>query len=149
MMKKTDNIEVEMDGVLQGSESQSREEPPLKRFKHLTRVCNFLDDKETEGADTSLTSPEEAELHSFLNTKYTKEELSMDPFDFWVLKANIYPNLSLLACEILATPAATAAVERVFSNSGEATRGKRNRLGDYNLEREVLLRKNKLYINLI
>ena len=49
-------------------------------------------------------------------------------------------NLSLAAQEILVVPASSAPVERVFSTAGDATTGKRNRLKDFNLEREIFLR---------
>lgn len=58
-----------------------------------------------------------------------------------------FPALSTVACDILATPASTAPVERIFSCGGEVTRGKRNRLTDKNLKREILLRRNKKYID--
>ena len=44
---------------------------------------------------------------------------------------------------ILAIPASSAAVERIFSTSGESCTGKSNRLSGRNLEREALLKKNK------
>ena len=70
-------------------------------------------------------------------------ELEDDPFDFWNTIEN-YPIIIVpIACDILCVPPSTAPIERVFSTSGESTSGKRNRLTDYNLEREVLLRKNK------
>ena len=54
----------------------------------------------------------------------------------------MFPVASGIQCN----PASTAPVERVFSASGEVTRGKRNRLSDDNIERETLLRKNKTYL---
>ena len=45
--------------------------------------------------------------------------------------------------EILIVPASSAPVERIFSTGREATTGKRNRLTNWNLEREVFLRQNK------
>ena len=42
-------------------------------------------------------------------------------------------------------PATSAPVERVFSTAGESTAGKRNRLSDRYLEREVLIRKKQAF----
>ena len=47
-------------------------------------------------------------------------------------------KLSTVACDILATPASTGQVERIFSPGGQVTRGKWNCLTDKNLERELL-----------
>ena len=73
--------------------------------------------------------------------------MQLDPIQYWVNKVDSYPLLSPIACHILTTPASTAPVEWTFSVSGKATKGRRNCLTDYNLERETLLRKNKIYIN--
>ena len=61
----------------------------------------------------------------------SKEEHQLN--DYMKIKAN--------------SEASTAPVERIFSSGGEVTRGKRNRLTDKNLEREIFLRRNKKYID--
>ena len=72
----------------------------------------------------------------------------IEPVQFWREAEGSYPNLALIAVDILVTPASTAPEERMFSTAGDSTRGKRNRLTDHNLEREVLLKKNKYYVHL-
>ena len=52
----------------------------------------------------------------------------------------LYPLLSALA---MCVPGSPAPVKRTFSTAGEATTGKRNHLASKNLEREILIRKNK------
>ncbi len=123
-------------------------QPPLKRFKHLDRVSEFLSKKEEEerNNDSIELSNEEEEIERYKNTKHSKEELQLVPLTYWVKLAHKYPHLSGAACDILTTPASSAPVERVFSISGEATRGRQNRLVGFNLERETLLRKNKSYL---
>lgn len=69
-----------------------------------------------------------------------------DPFEYWLSQQATYPLLSSIAVDILTIPGSSAPVERVFSTAGESTMGKRNRLSDHNLEREVLLRKNKHFL---
>ena len=66
-----------------------------------------------------------------------------DPIEFWLSSAHSYPKLFDVATDILSVPASSAPVERVFSVSGDACRGKRNHLSGQNLERETLLRVNK------
>lgn len=67
-----------------------------------------------------------------------------EPLSYWIEHASSYPRLSTVALDVLATPASSA-MERIFSTAGDATTGKRNRLGDKNLEREILMKKNKEY----
>lgn len=47
--------------------------------------------------------------------------------------------LSVLASDLLAIPASSAPVEHVFSTAGQISSGKRNRLSDANLEREIII----------
>jgi len=49
---------------------------------------------------------------------------------------------------ILVIPASSGPIECVFSVSGYISIGQRNRLNDKNLEREVLVKKNKKYLYL-
>ena len=115
------------------------EEPPCKRFKGLSRVCKLLAEQEEEINNVFLTEEEE-EIEKYMQSKPSKEEILWDPIEYWIKFEKFYPLLSPIACQIITTTASTAAIERVFSVSGEATKGKRNRLVDYNLERETLLR---------
>ena len=64
----------------------------------------------------------------------------------FLIDAKEYPVLSSMALDILTIPASSTPVERVFSVAGESTSGKRNRLADQNLEREILVRKVDLII---
>lgn len=71
-----------------------------------------------------------------------------DPVAFW-LEDEItrdYSQLSVIAVDLLIVPGSSAPVERTFSTAGDASSGKRNRLSDKNLEREILIRKNKQYL---
>ena len=121
------------------------EEPPLKRFKHLDRVSELLQKKEAEENEEgpSQMTKEEEEIERY---RPTNDEMTLHPIVYWVNASHIYPHLSPVACDILSVPASSAPVERTFSVSGEASRGKRNRLADHNLERETLIRKNKKYL---
>ena len=71
-----------------------------------------------------------------------------DPVAFWLDEevARDYSQLSVIAIDLLIVPGSSAPVERTFSTAGDACSGKRNCLTDKNLEREVLIRKNKQYL---
>ena len=125
------------------------EELPMKCFKHLDRVSKLLE-RELSDQEDDMTqiSMQEHQINDYMKSKTSKEGKRLDPYDYWIKKKNDYPCISQVACEILATPASTALVERIFSSGGEVTRGKRNRLADKHLEREIFLRRNKKYIGI-
>ena len=60
-----------------------------------------------------------------------------------------YPKFTLTAVDQLSMLPSSTHVERILSTGGEATTGKRNRLTNHNLEREILLRQNKKYLYLV
>ena len=118
-------------------------EPQRKRFRHLERV---LEQKWKEGLRKKSKLPHgQAEVERFFESLHSLAD-NADPFAFWLDQASVYPLLSPVAIDVLAIPASSAPVERVFSTAGESTTGKRNRLSDHNLEREVLLRKNRHFL---
>ena len=118
-------------------------EPPTKRFCHLASVLEqrLQEDMKKQGKK----QPGEQELETYMATCHSLPE-RVDPVTFWIEQENMYPLLATLAVEVLTMPASSTPVERVFSTAGESSGGKRNRLSNKHLEREVLLRKNKAYI---
>ena len=124
---------------------ESEDQPPKKRsrFSHLSKL---LEQKAKEGLQRASKRPHGGlELEQYLENvhSYPDEE---EPLQFWVEHREMYPALSSLACDILSIPCSSAPVERVFSIAGHATTGRRNRLSDKNLEREIIIRKNKDYL---
>ena len=71
------------------------------------------------------------------------------PFIYWLENQKMYPLLGNVAFDLLCTPASTAPMERIFSTGGETTSRRHNWLTDSNLEREILLRQNKNYLQLV
>lgn len=77
-----------------------------------------------------------------------KEELSQPitedtGTDFWLAKSDtFYHRLKPFALDLLAMPASQAFAERVFSVTGDLTRGRRNR-GRVTLERSAFLKMNR------
>ena len=119
------------------------EEPPTKRFRYLQRV---IDQKFKEGMKRkSVNPPGHAEVERYFDFVQVLAE-SVDPLAFWESLMQEYPLISSVALDILTIPASSAPIERVFSTAGESTTGKRNRLADQNLEREILLKKNKHFL---
>ena len=124
----------------------SLDERPPKRFKHLSRVTELLRMQEGKKTEVFELEKDEVQIENYLKCKPSTDDMQLDPIQYWVNKVDSYPLLSPTACDVLPTPASTAPVEQTFSVSDEATKGRRNRLTDYNLERETLLRKNKINV---
>lgn len=120
------------------------EEPPLKRFCHLSRL---LEEKWKEGvkraSEESKQPTWEQQLDNYL--KSIQPVQHPDPVAFW-LDEEVARDYSQIAIDLLMVPGSSAPVERTFSTAGDACSGKRNRLTDKNLEREILIRKNKQYL---
>ena len=116
-------------------QSQEAEEPPTKCVKNLDRVSKLLEREELDDqeSDEMQISKEEHQLNDYMKIKANSEDRRPDPFDYWIKRKEQLPSLSTVACDILATPASTAPVEKKFSSGGEVTRGKQNRLTDKNL----------------
>ena len=113
----------------------------MKRCKHLDRVAELLHRKETEEVCSQEKTKEDEELDTSKKSKSNPEDVKLDTILFWVNQSATFPLLSPVACDILCTPASSVPIELTFSVSGEATKGRKNRLLDYHLERETLLRK--------
>lgn len=128
---------------IESIEKDLEEEPAMasKRFCYITKLI----EERASGRETQV-HPGEAELSHYVNALDFKD---LDPIQFWLQEQKIYPHLSKVAINILIIPGSSTPVERIFSAAGNATAGKRNCLADENLELEVFLRNNKIYITYI
>jgi hypothetical protein len=74
------------------------------------------------------------------------EDESVDPFNWWKLNQNSYPNLCLMAAYFLCIPSTSVPSEQVFSKAGELITKKRNTLSQNNIKISMLLNSwNKMY----
>ena len=119
------------------------EPPPAKRFRHLDKVLQ-VNLKEKVKSKSKLPLGKVEVDRYFDSTDSLADDA--DPIDYWLNHQTSYPLLSSVAIDTLIIPGSSAPVERVFSAAGDSTIGKRNRLSDHNLEREVLLKKNKHFL---
>ena len=92
--------------------------------------------------------PGEKEVDAFIEQSKSNCPHPTDALDYWVKSEPLFPTLSNVACDVLVVPASSAPIERTFSIAGDACIGKRNRLTNANLEREVLIKSNKAYLNI-
>ena len=96
------------------------------------------------------TTPDDSlqkqQLEKYLS-EVTPLKEDADILDFWVQHEQIYPDIANIAFDVLTIPASSAPVERVFSTAGHVSAGKRNRISGVKLEREVLIKKNKSFLD--
>ena len=116
----------------------------MQLFRHLSKQLMQKKLKKEPFAKSSA----EKEVELFMQQRETNCPQSTDALDFWVKSETQFPTLSLVACDLLVIPASSAPIERTFSIAGDACIGKRNRLTKGNLEREVLIKKNKAYLKI-
>ena len=72
-------------------------------------------------------------------------DMSQDPCAWWKINADKYPILDRMARKYLAIPAASAAVERMFSYTGNKVGKKNCNLGDEVLLSMLLIRSIKKF----
>lgn len=83
-----------------------------------------LQQEENNTSQVVVLSKEDEEIERYLRSRLSMKEMELDPLDYWIQMKHLYPLLFPIASAILSTPASTAPVERVFSASGEVTKGK-------------------------
>jgi len=94
----------------------------------------------TEGPPCALTTSWKTKRVAKVMKDELEEFLSLrcidvsDPRQWWVQHQADYPALSKMALEILAIPAMSAEVERVFSSASLTVTDRRNRLGEDTIE---------------
>lgn len=100
--------------------------------------------KQRRSADLSQDSMRvDAQLESYYVRFSSKSAPPMEnELEFWDNNAD-YPILKDVAISVLAIPATSAPVERIFSIAGNILADERSRLSDTNLENQVMVRVNK------
>lgn len=114
--------------------------PPRKRFKHLYHPLMMSPDRPI----AAIPGPE-LEFMNYLSVCSNLECSGgiEKAFDFWAKHRDLYPQLSLLADDLLAATASEPYCERVFSLCGDLTVRKRNRTIK-SIERNVFLKINNV-----
>ena len=106
-------------------------------------VSEKLKQQATSRASTPHSLRQE-QLEAYLADHRLYDE-KLDTLDFWVQNQEKYPDLSPIALDLL-IPATSTPIERVFSTAGLVTAGRRNQLNAKRLEREVLIKRNEIFL---
>jgi hAT family C-terminal dimerisation region len=89
---------------------------------------------------TSKSSATDDEITSYFLMPIARE--NKNPLDWWRVKREIFPILSLLAQKYLGIPATSVSSERLFSDAGNHITAKRNSLDPDLLGKIVFLKRN-------
>lgn len=126
-------------------------EPPLKRFKCLSRrleaTSNAIAREAGDGEPNNAILIGQLELEQYIsNIRSIEHSFTSDSdqsvLHWWKRNQTQYINLSKVACDLLSYPASQAYVERVFSFCGIMTSGRRNRMSK-SLAKRIFLKINK------
>ena len=112
--------------------------PPSKRQQRPSGIDFLL----SESPDKSETQ-DELELQSYL---LDKSDLEKSPLDWWADRETKYPQLSVIAKRVLAVPATSVPLERIFSSAGLIITKLRNRLSSEVVDQIIFLNKNKIKV---
>lgn len=144
-MQCSENAGVVAEAERVSEETDTADEPAFKRFRYLSSIVSEKLRQASSQPRSPPLIPGQDDLEKYLNDEVRLSE-DNEPLDYWRDNELKYPTLSALASDLLVIPASSAPVERTFSTAGQISSGKRNRLTDANLEREILVKKNKSYI---
>ena len=147
-MLKSNGAQSDSQSSGQSSPVTVQEEGPSRKRQRFSYLSRVIEDKVRQGKQKASKQPlGRQELERQWSQCLHQVTMMMIPSPFGLVRRlELYPLLSTLAMDIMCVPGSSAPVERAFSTAGEATTGKRNRLASKNLEREILIRKNKLYL---
>ncbi|XP_048121276.1 uncharacterized protein LOC125308741 [Alosa alosa] len=126
--------ESEDDEVVEEPEAAPSSKQPVFRFLSKCRTTRPKQKTSTTSIRQQIIKYKEELSHPITEDTGT---------DFWLEKSDsFYHSLKPFALDLLAMPASQAFAERVFSITGDLTRGRRNR-GRVRLERSAFLKMNR------
>lgn len=128
--------EAEDEEPMEGEE-ESKVEPQRKRprFKFLSKAS-----RPSKSSLSKMSVREEIKKFKEQLSQPTNQETALE---FWAAQGDsVYPSLKPIALDLLAMPASQAFAERVFSVTGDLSRGRRNKARVI-LERSAFLKMNR------
>ena len=102
-------------------------------------------DNSSDCRDQEKQSPIDNEIDFFLRT--SRIDRNHDPYIWWSVNLNQYPQLSRFARIYLSAPGSSVYSERLFSESGLVYEAKRSRLLPTNEEHLVFIHHNLPLVN--
>ncbi len=121
--------------ALVAGKQQHRVEPELESVPKKRKLDELLG-----GAlpiPSRVADPIAVECQNFLDHR---SELEVT--EFWQQNETRYPNIAILARQLLCLPVASTSIERIFSSCGRVNSPRRSKLKPENLANIVFLKKN-------
>lgn len=122
--------------VVAESSNEDDEVPPAKMCKLFS---NYRSKANKKRGDLNVSV--RAELMCYIQTSSNEE--AVDCLEFWKVHNKDFPRLKQVAMRMLAVPASSAPVERVFSHGGLIMCPHRSRLGEKTLSSLIFLKCNQ------
>jgi hypothetical protein len=114
----------------------SEEEPPIAK---KSKLFSFM----SSAAKSHRKKTSHDEIGMYVSDK---QDCALSALEYWKMQAVELPLLSMLAKRVLAVPATSAPVERVFSQAGEILNSRRSRLLPKNFETLLFLKMNSNFM---
>ena len=122
--------------VVQVEQQGEASEPQRKRKRlECSQLFQFM--STTPEVPSTDSEPAESELRSYFDSPY--EPISSNPLIYWSNNKDKYKRLCVIAQNVLALPASSAPVERLFSIVGKVFRPERCRLAHNRFSHMCLL----------
>lgn len=91
---------------------------------------NFLSDIFGSDSNTGPSQSNTDEIGLFFNATRVREHSEIDPLGWWKINEKRFPNVAILARDVLAIQASSVSSESTFSTSGNLVSDARSRLSD-------------------
>ena len=143
----SESTQAESNQSIEAREESGIKPPPLKKFRHLSDIISQKL-REAQQVDKGIAATiADTEVQKFCELRFSiPTPCNKDGLAFWIDLESSFPNLSHFAEDMMVVPASSTPIERTFSVAGYCCIGKRNRLTNSNLEREIMIKTNEQYI---
>ena len=121
----------------------------IKRENTGSDYCDLFEDLDDRNVAEQRRPLDDVndELRVYLQFVASGQHRHCEPVVFWLQRKQDCPTIANIAVDILAIPATTAPIERVFSQARLCLGIYRERLSDKNLKEELLIRVNKKIVS--
>ena len=108
--------------------NQSQDSQPPKKKHKKDALTTLFEDMPTPSENSRFTSEDKIETELLKYSHEATISYDSNPLEWWKMKYDIYPNMSMQVKKIWSLPASSVRSEEIFSTAGNILTLKRNRL---------------------